>query len=161
MDRYCQTGAKISALPHSDPASQLLDLIAVMRANQRFFGKYKSPLPNNAIVTESPGISIDKLAITLAERTNTDIKEAYKLLLKLNACKVACCNEDISYSNLHRENRYSMFSKDSPEYYKQGLDEVVSFADFLKKIEKSIAYLVSKAEPAAEDKKRKSFKTEL
>ncbi|MFA6304055.1 MAG: hypothetical protein WC627_13120 [Legionella sp.] len=145
VNRYLKTGARLTDLPPSDPASKILDLISVLCCDQRFHGKYKLPLPSNAIATKQSNITIDKLANTLAELTNTEVKDSYKLLLKLNACKNSCCVEYKSHINLSSDNRYSLFQKNSPEYYSQGIDELGSFADFLKKIEKSIAYLVVKS----------------
>ena len=75
---------------------------------------------------------------------HVDYQEAYKFLLKINACKKQYYFIDSMGAPAcdHFFNK----NKDNENYYKTGIDEIISFADFQKKIEKSIAYIISKAQ---------------
>jgi hypothetical protein len=142
LQKYSSTGRMFSRLPQNHPASILLNLKCILEENNKFFGIYKKPLSKNAITDNK---SLDSLSIyseALANLTNTDNKEAYKLLLKLNACREQCYFVDSMALPVCEQ--FFITNKTSEVLYKSGVEEIISFADFQKKIEKSIAYLLLK-----------------
>jgi hypothetical protein len=145
LDNYAKTGGLFSRMPVNHPGSILLNLSSMLQTNPKFFGKYQDPLPINAIPNNNPVNLIEVWAEALANLTHVDKKEAYKLLLKINACKKQYYFVDSGCSDLPKDDRFFVRNKESEDDYKHGIQEIISFADFQKKIEKSIAYLVSKA----------------
>lgn len=133
LNNYSNTGKLYYQLPPNHPASIFLNLKIALESNFKFFGDYKSK-------DFHPGIQnhMEVWSKSLADLTHVDEKEAYKFLLKINACKsgfhVAMDSTILlSGTYLQKEN-----------HYKEGIDEIISFTEFQKKIEKSIAYMISK-----------------
>ena len=124
------------------PANRLLTLGSILECPPKFFGSYKDPLSSEAIVIENESLKLETLAMTLAELTGSDEKDAYNLLLMLNACKQDCYFAD--YNNIANSIIRHTQAKNSGlnDSYKIGVEEVDNFADFEKEIEKNIAYLL-------------------